>query len=589
MEEITSLHKKIKFEESPTLWNHHRGGWSHAFQTLQSMYAPDGVLCVSAVEELICNEQIIDELWIGFIHQAPRNNYKWYPDLEQLVKSECFIKSLKNCCGLFTLSSVVKSFLVNNLSHPNIPVTKIFYPATPFPEQKKFNWDKYNKAQVKRVIFIGEYLRKYQSIFDLKIQKGYQKYLLKAPDVDFNQLLNCSKQTFSLKMNESVIIIPERISNEEYDDLLSSSIVFLDLYDAVANTTVIECLSRNTPLVVNRLPGIEEYLGVEYPLFYDTLEEAATIFENKSQLESGVAYFKERCHAQLTVKHFLEAFHTSSIYRLLPLPSSQQQDVQQTKFPSFDLSVVVCCYERVYNLKYQLECFKQQDYCGRFELILWNNNAKTHKEVASIAAPYLDELNIRLIQSTANYYCIIRLAIARLMQSNLLLICDDDVIPKPRYISTFVAKYKEYGPRVALCCRGHVFIKKHSLSEEEPHKFWESYENEVMKFCHQKLPDRQVHFMHADNCLIPRCLLLEIGSYDMTCPDYILVDDYWISFVLSHHLQVPLWKIKGDEMFYSTPCADDESIALYHNKAVREQRVNFYVYHMRQGWPNNVL
>jgi len=37
-----------------------------------------------------------------------------------------------------------------------------------------------------------------------------------------------------------------------------------------------------------------------------------------------------------------------------------------------------------------------------------------------------------------------------------------------------------------------------------------------------------------------------------------------------------------------TPCADDANIALFHNEAVKEQRVNFYVYHMRQGWPDSV-
>ena len=57
----------------------------------------------------------------------------------------------------------------------------------------------------------------------------------------------------------------------------------------------------------------------------------------------------------------------------------------------------------------------------------------------------------------------------------------------------------------------------------------------------------QVHFLHADSCLIPRSLLLEVASYALPSPDYILIDDYWMSFVLSHHLRVPLWKIKGDQ------------------------------------------
>lgn len=492
MEGSVQLCKKIKFEGNPTAWSHHRGGWSHAFQALRSLYAPDGVLCVSAVEELVCDDRVIEEPWVGFIHQAPQNNYKWYPDLEHLVTNDVFIKSLENCCGLFTLSNVIKSFLMENLSQPNVPVARLFYPITPFPEDKRFEWDKYDQTENKKVVFIGEYLRRYQSFFDLPVPKGFQKYLIKAPDVNFGKLLDCNKQSFTLKMNDSVIIIPDRISDEEYDSLLCSSIVFLDLYDAVANTTAIECMGRNTPFIINRLPGIEEYLGKEYPLFYDTLEDAAAVLDDRRQLEDGVAYLKKQCPLQFTAQHFLKAFITSSIYRSLPLPPSQQHDLQQTKFPPFDLSVVVCCYKRVHNLKHQLDCFKQQDYRGSFELILWNNNAETHRKVADICAPYLDELHIRLIQSSTNYYCIIRLAVARLMRSDLLLICDDDVVPKPSYISTFVVKYKEYGPRVALCCRGHVFTQLHSLSEEEPQKFWESHANEVMKFCDEKVPDRQV-------------------------------------------------------------------------------------------------
>lgn len=496
MERYVRLRKKIKFEDKPTVWNHHRGGWSYAFQNLRKLSAPDGVLCVSAIEELICNDRVIKESWVGFVHQAPQNNYKWYPDLEHLVTDQCFIKSLESCCGLFTLSNVIKNYLLKNLSHSNVPVVRLFYPMTPFPEEKKFDWCKYNQTPQKKVVFIGEYLRKYQSFFDLKVPEDFQKYLLKAPDVNFEQLLDCKKQPLSLSMNGSVIIMPDRILNEEYDDLLSSSIVFLDLYDAVANTTVIECMARNTPLIINRLPGVEEYLGREYPLFYDTLEEAAAMFNNEKRLEEGFIYLKMKCTSpQLTADYFLEAFTSSSIYRSLALPPSQQHDINQTKFPPFDVSVVVCCYKRVYNLKRQLDCFKKQDYCGRFELILWNNNTETHGEVAAITASYFNDLHIRLIQSSANYYCIIRLAVARLMQSDLLLICDDDVVPEPCYISTFVSKYKEYGPRTALCCRGHVFTRPHSLSEEEPEKFWESHENEVMKFCDERVNDRQVNLL----------------------------------------------------------------------------------------------
>ena len=498
-ERTVRLRKKIKFESEPTTWDHHRGGWANAFNTLRELNAPDGILCISAVEEWICDDKVIDEPWVGFVHQVPQNNYQWYPDLKRLVSNEFFLESLANCHGLFTLSYMVKSFLVENIkqAHPSVPVVRTLYPLTPFPEEKKFTWKKFDGAEQKKVVFIGEFLRNYQTFFDLNVPQNHQKYLLKAPDVDFDQLLDCNQQPITLRVNDSVII-RERVNNEEYDDLLSSSIIFLNLYDAPANTTVIECLGRNTPIIVNRLPGIEEYLGEDYPLLYGTIDEAEGMLQDRHRLEQARAYLKSHpLTGQLTNQAFLEAFASSSIYRSLPLPPSQQQDLEQTKFPRFDLTVVICSYKRVYNLNRLLECFRHQDFMGSFETIIWNNNSETQKEVAEIAAPYMDDLNIRLIQSSQNYYCIIRLAVANLMQSDLLLICDDDVVPKANYISTFISKYEKYGRRVALCCRGHIF-GQHSLNEEDPHEFWKSYCNESLLFCSEKLSDREVgmHCMH---------------------------------------------------------------------------------------------
>lgn len=59
------------------------------------------------------------------------------------------------------------------------------------------------------------------------------------------------------------------LNNMEYDTLLSKTVVFLHLEDASAVNTVIECIMRNTPIIVNKLPAIVEYLGDEYPLYYN--------------------------------------------------------------------------------------------------------------------------------------------------------------------------------------------------------------------------------------------------------------------------------------------------------------------------------
>jgi hypothetical protein len=71
----------------------------------------------------------------------------------------------------------------------------------------------------------------------------------------------------------------------------------------------------------------------------------------------------------------------------------------------------------------------------------------------------------------------------------------------------------------------------------------------------------------------------------MAVPDYILVDDYWLSYDLSHLCHCAIWKIKANDVLGFHPSADDARIAMFQNSLVREQRVNFYIYHMQRGWP----
>ena len=59
-----------------------------------------------------------------------------------------------------------------------------------------------------------------------------------------------------------------RVTPERYDALLSENVVAIELFDASANNIVIECIARNTPILVNRHPAVVEYLGQGYPLYF---------------------------------------------------------------------------------------------------------------------------------------------------------------------------------------------------------------------------------------------------------------------------------------------------------------------------------
>ena len=365
--------------------------------------------------------QVITEPWVGFVHQVEKNGLEWFPDLERLVTDKFFLQSLPLCRGLLTLSSTVKSYLQRHVA--DVPVTMLFYPAT--PGGKEFQLDRYLRHP-RRVLFVGEFMRNFQSFFDLSLPNSgqYEKILLKPADVDFEEL--------KIKENDSVKIL-EYIQDSDYDEYLSNSVVFLNLFDAPANTTVIECITRNTPIIVNRLPGLEEYLGKEYPLFYDDVTEASELLQSETKLRDGFDYLKKMDKSFLEGKSFLRALQTSAIYRTLPLPTSQETGPQ--RFKEYDLSVVICSYKRVYNMERILQCFAEQNCTQTFEVIIWNNNYEKRDELQEICNKFQSALNLKVIHSTENYYCIIRLAMGSLIRSDVMVICDDDVIPSESFLS----------------------------------------------------------------------------------------------------------------------------------------------------------
>lgn len=103
--------------------------------------------------------------------------------------------------------------------------------------------------------------------------------------------------------NNSVAMIGF-VTNEEYDKLLSESVVFLNLVDASACNTILECIVRNTPVLVNPLPAVVEYLGKDYPLYYKSIDEAAFILMSQKKIKSAHTYLKNMNKTELTVEYF---------------------------------------------------------------------------------------------------------------------------------------------------------------------------------------------------------------------------------------------------------------------------------------------
>ncbi|MFM7983155.1 MAG: hypothetical protein ACKPKO_27925 [Candidatus Fonsibacter sp.] len=107
-----------------------------------------------------------------------------------------------------------------------------------------------------------------------------------------------------VKYNEDSAELIYEISNDEYDLLLSKNIVFLHLIEVFACNTLIQCIVRNTQIVINKLDGVIELLGKDYPLYYDNLDDINNILTYDNILKAH-NYLKHLDKRKYDIKYFI--------------------------------------------------------------------------------------------------------------------------------------------------------------------------------------------------------------------------------------------------------------------------------------------
>ena len=84
--------------------------------------------------------------------------------------------------------------------------------------------------------------------------------------------------------------------------------VFVDLFDASANNTVLECIVRNTPIIINKLDAVVEYLGDGYPLYYNELSEVPNLINGENILRAH-NYLKQMDKTPFKISTFLNKLY----------------------------------------------------------------------------------------------------------------------------------------------------------------------------------------------------------------------------------------------------------------------------------------
>lgn len=296
----------------------HRSGWGYALQPLHCLHTAGGVIFDGFLEATFCWKDSgthYRKPWVGVIHNPP-NTPEWASGgkatNQYLFQTEGWKKSKKHCKGIFVLSEYHKQALESRLK---VPVSVIRHP-TETPE-RKFSFEDFSRNERPMLVQIGHWLRDPNSLYQLETRRITRARL----DVGHPWEQQARQHIPAAGLDIDPVHVIPRVSDEEYDDLLTSNIVFLDLIDSSANNAIIECIVRHTPLLVNRIPPVVEYLGEDYPFYFDSLEEASRKADDFELIEQTSRYLEQMPKDMFSQEAFLHSVIQSDVYQSL-LPGS---------------------------------------------------------------------------------------------------------------------------------------------------------------------------------------------------------------------------------------------------------------------------
>jgi hypothetical protein len=281
----------------------HRFGWKNIILML---YINDIItseknniqLIDLAEKHFVWDHKTIDnKKWIGILHLTPTSPSN-IDNINRLLENKNFNKFTDNCKHLVCLSKHLNDY-ISNIYNIDTDIKTIIHPI--LKNNTVFNIMNYLNNNNKKIIQIGQQLRILKSFLQLNFLKHTKIWLTGTKKINnVLKLVNneIGNNDNNINLNDYNIEC-KYVNNNEFDSLISNNIIFIHLYDASANNTVLESILYKTPIVVNRHPAVIEYLGKNYPLFYDNIEEVNDEFISDKNIIKAYYYL-----LQINIKKF---------------------------------------------------------------------------------------------------------------------------------------------------------------------------------------------------------------------------------------------------------------------------------------------
>ncbi len=296
---------------------YHRGGWNHVLSGLNEINffsEKSKNVFVGITEYLFLYSQEeqppILRNWCGFIHCTDKSlPYDDVHNIKKMFARKSMKISMNKCKGLFATSEYQKRIIQKYVK--KIPIEVIYHPVV-FVDTL-FEWNKFKNNKNKTLIQLGQQLREVSGIY--RVKTDYQKlWLSGCKQSDALSKVKKEMEHFKYKFNRRGVEI-KKVSVEKFDELLTKNIAMIPLFEASANNSILECIVRNTPFFVHKLPAVVEYLGQEYPLYIGNVREIDQMIKDEELIKAAHEYLKKLDKSRFRIGYFLKSVLNSRIIK----------------------------------------------------------------------------------------------------------------------------------------------------------------------------------------------------------------------------------------------------------------------------------
>jgi hypothetical protein len=285
----------------------HLYGWPYVLRNIWKLGNGEGLFFEDSIEQSFTYhyEVIPDEIrcndWFGMAHVSPTAFRPFTrKDLSEYIDSKPGSQEAwSRLRGICTLSAHLAEQFRQAC---NKPVVALKYPTN--MDVRQFEPSVY--LQNPRLVHAGWFAKNMRLLWHIPSTSHIKQKLHVMPPHDhLPHIMECCRQLYPQRAEYDDVDVVKRLHPEDYSKLLYTCVYAAEFTaPAAASTVVVETMARCTPLLVNRHPAVVEYLGKDYPMFFDDVQDCPRLLESDSIIRTH-EYLKNMDKGFLSVRGFL--------------------------------------------------------------------------------------------------------------------------------------------------------------------------------------------------------------------------------------------------------------------------------------------